>query len=55
MPSYLIKQHYDLCLSILGPILFNIYLYDMFFMIDNIDIASYADDNTPYRVGKKPM
>ena len=24
----------------------------MFFMIDNIDIASYADDNTPYSVGK---
>ena len=24
----------------------------MFFMIDNIDIASYADDNTPYNVGK---
>ena len=38
--------------SILGPILFNIFLCDMFFMIDNIDIASYADDNTPYSVGK---
>ena len=24
----------------------------MFFMIDNIDIASNADDNTPYSVGK---
>ena len=24
----------------------------MFFMLDNIDIASYADDNTPYSVGK---
>ena len=34
--------------SILGPILFNIFLYDMFFMI----IASYADDSTPYSVGK---
>ena len=33
--------------SILGPILFNIFLCYMFFMIDNIDIASYADDNTP--------
>ena len=38
--------------SILGPILFNIFLCDMFFMVDNIDIASYADDNTPYSVGK---
>ena len=24
----------------------------MFFMIDNIDIASYADYNAPYSVGK---
>ena len=38
--------------SILGPILFNIFLCDTFFMIDNIDIASYTDDNTPYSVGK---
>ena len=26
----------------------------MFFMVDNIDIASYADDNTPYSVGIWP-
>ena len=37
---------------ILGPILFNIFLCEMFFMIDTIDIASYADDNTPHSVGK---
>ena len=24
----------------------------MFFMVDNIDFASYADDNTPYGVEK---
>ena len=30
--------------SILGPLLFNIYIGD----IDNCDIASYADGNTPY-------
>ena len=24
----------------------------MFFMVDNVDIASYVDDNTPYSVGK---
>ena len=42
--------------SILGPILFNIFLCDMFFMVDNIDIASYADDNTPVlQCRKKPM
>ena len=32
--------------SILGPILINTFLCDTFFMIDNVDIASYADDNT---------
>ena len=34
--------------SILGPLLFNIYISDMFYDIDKYDIASYADDNTPY-------
>ena len=38
--------------SILGPTLFNIFSYDMFSMVDNIDIASYADDSTLYSVGK---
>ena len=34
--------------SILGPLLFNIYISDMFYDIDNCNIASYADSNTPY-------
>ena len=34
--------------SILGPLLFNIYLIDLFFVIEDTDIASYADDNTPH-------
>ena len=34
--------------SILSPILFNIYISDMFYDIDICDIASCADDNTPY-------
>ena len=34
--------------SILGPLLFNIYMCDMFFHIGKIDIIGYADDNTPY-------
>ena len=38
--------------SILDPILFKIFLCHMFFMVDNIGIASYADDNTPHSVGK---
>ena len=37
--------------SILGPLLFNIYLCDLFMFADNIDIASYADDTTPYVSG----
>ena len=31
-----------------GPLLFNIYISDMFYDIDICDIASYADDNIPY-------
>ena len=33
--------------SILGPLLFNIYICDMYYDINDCDIASY-DDNTPY-------
>ena len=35
-----------------GPMLFSLFLCDMFFLVDNKDIACYADDNTPYNVGK---
>ena len=34
--------------SILGPLLFNIFLADLFFIVNSTDIANYADDNTPY-------
>ena len=34
--------------SKLGPLLFNMFLCDLFFIMENIFIASYADDNTPY-------
>ena len=37
--------------SILGPLLFNIYLSDLFIFLDS-DIANYADDNTPYATCK---
>ena len=37
--------------SILGPLLFNIFLCDLFLIMENIEIASYADDNTPYTTG----
>ena len=32
----------------MGPLLFNIYIYDLFIENNDIDIANYADDNTPY-------
>ena len=37
--------------SILGPLLFSIFLNDIFFFIKDIKIASYADDTTPYFTG----
>ena len=33
---------------ILSPLLFNIFLADLFFILNDVDFASYADDNTPY-------
>ena len=36
--------------SILGPLLFNIFLADLFFVIKDIDIGSYADESTPFIV-----
>ena len=34
--------------SILGPLLFNIFLCDLFLFLHDISVANYADDNTPY-------
>ena len=34
--------------SILGPLLFNIFMRDLFIILEEIDFASYADDNTPF-------
>ena len=41
--------------SILGPLLFNIDLCDLFVLMDQHDIANYADDNTPFASGKTLM
>ena len=35
--------------SILGPLLFNIFHADLFLVLKEVDIANFADDNTPYR------
>lgn len=37
---------------ILGPLLFNIDLCDLFALMDQDDIANYADDNKSYVSGK---
>ena len=34
--------------SILGPLLFNIFICDMFYFLDDYNIANYADDSTPF-------
>ena len=34
--------------SILGPVLFNNFMCDLFFIVNKINFASYADDNTPF-------
>ena len=34
--------------SMLGPLLFNIFLADLIIIVDSMDIANYADDDTPY-------
>ena len=41
--------------SILGPILFNIFINDIFFFLDKTLLANYADDNTTYGVEKDVM
>ena len=38
--------------SILGPLLFNIYLNDIFYFVSKCDITNYADDTTPYSTDK---
>ena len=38
--------------SILGLLLFNIFLYDIFLSLEKCDLASYADDSTLYTSNK---
>ena len=34
--------------SILGPLLFNIFICDMFYFLEDYEMANYADDSTPF-------
>ena len=34
----------------MGPLLFNIYLNDIFHFVEDSDLANYADDTTPYTI-----
>ena len=36
---------------ILGPLIFNVFLCDLFLFKSNIDLISYVDDNTPFAMG----
>ena len=40
--------------SILGPLLFNIFLSVLFLSIENNYFTNYADDTTPYVIGNNP-
>ena len=41
--------------SILGPLLFNIFICDLLIMMDDINIANYADDTTPFVSSDTPL
>ena len=34
--------------SLLGPLLFNVFLADLLFILNSMDVANYAEYNTPY-------
>ena len=38
--------------SILGPLLFNIFICNMFYFLEDFHIAIYTDDSAPYCAGK---
>ena len=41
--------------SIIGPLLFNSFILNLFMMVCDINIASYAVDNTQFVSGDTPL
>ena len=39
--------------SVLGPLLFNVFIDDLFFLVEETEICNYADDTTIYVCGHK--
>ena len=39
--------------TILGPLLFNIFIYDLFLIVSSSNLSTYADDNTLFVSGFK--
>ena len=39
--------------SVLGPLLFNIFINDLFFLVEETEICNYADDTTIYVCGQE--
>ena len=40
--------------SVLGPLIFNIYLNDLFFLVDYTEVCKFADENTFFACDKDP-
>ena len=41
--------------SMLSPLVFNVFLYDLFLFVPNIDLVSYEDDNIPFAMGSSEL
>ena len=41
--------------SILGPLIFKIFLWDLFYFLEGVAVASYADDTTSYTANMRDL
>ena len=39
----------------MGPLIFNVFLCDLFLFIRNTELVSYADDNTPFAMDSSEL